>query len=56
MKADGLDAGLILRYNRRMPIYEYTCQDCKKRVSLLWRSFADAETREAVCPRAAATS
>jgi putative FmdB family regulatory protein len=34
-----------------MPIYEYACQDCKRRVSLLWRSFADAETREAICPR-----
>lgn len=34
-----------------MPIYEYTCQDCRRRVSLLWRSFADAETREALCPR-----
>jgi putative FmdB family regulatory protein len=34
-----------------MPIYEYTCHDCRRRVSLLWRSFADAETRPAVCPR-----
>jgi putative FmdB family regulatory protein len=34
-----------------MPIYEYMCQDCKRRVSLLWRSFADAESREALCPR-----
>ena len=34
-----------------MPIYEYLCNDCKRRVSLLWRSFADAQTREAVCPR-----
>ncbi len=34
-----------------MPIYEYTCSDCQRRVSLLWRSFADAETREAICPR-----
>ena len=34
-----------------MPIYEYTCQDCHRRVSLLWRSFADAQDREAVCPR-----
>ena len=42
---------LILRYNRSMPIYEYTCQDCHRRVSLLWRSFADAQNREAVCPR-----
>lgn len=34
-----------------MPIYEYTCHDCQRRVSLLWRSFADAATRQAVCPR-----
>lgn len=34
-----------------MPIYEYTCNDCQRRVSLLWRSFADAQTREAICPR-----
>jgi putative FmdB family regulatory protein len=34
-----------------MPIYEYSCQDCGRRVSLLWRTFADAESRQAVCPR-----
>ena len=34
-----------------MPIYEYICNDCRRRVSLLWRSFADAQEREAVCPR-----
>ena len=34
-----------------MPIYEYTCHDCRRRVSLLWRSFDDAQTREPVCPR-----
>jgi putative FmdB family regulatory protein len=34
-----------------MPIYEYICHDCQRRVSLLWRSFADAQEREAVCPR-----
>jgi putative FmdB family regulatory protein len=34
-----------------MPIYEYHCSDCQRRVSLLWRSFSDAETREAACPR-----
>ena len=38
-----------------MPIYEYACQDCQRRVSLLWRSFADAETRAAVCPRCSGT-
>ena len=40
-----------MRYNLIMPIYEYTCHDCKRRVSLLWRSFTDAQEREAVCPR-----
>jgi putative FmdB family regulatory protein len=34
-----------------MPIYEYTCHDCQRRVSLLWRSFADATSREPICPR-----
>ena len=34
-----------------MPIYEYYCHDCRHKVSLLWRSFADAETCEAICPR-----
>lgn len=34
-----------------MPIYEYTCHDCQRRVSLLWRSFADAENHAPVCPR-----
>ena len=40
-----------MRYNRHMPIYEYNCQDCNRRVSLLWRSYADAQSREAICPR-----
>lgn len=34
-----------------MPIYEYFCRDCQRRVSLLWRSFADAESRAPICPR-----
>jgi putative FmdB family regulatory protein len=34
-----------------MPIYEYTCHDCNRRVSLLWRSFSDAQSREPNCPR-----
>ena len=41
----------VLRYNFAMPIYEYTCHDCNRRVSLLWRSFAEAQERLAVCPR-----
>ena len=38
-----------------MPIYEYYCQDCRRKVSLLWRSFADAQSREALCPRCGGT-
>jgi putative FmdB family regulatory protein len=34
-----------------MLIYEYTCHDCNRRVSLLWRSFAETQTRQPVCPR-----
>jgi putative FmdB family regulatory protein len=45
-----------MRYNFAMPIYEYACHDCKRRVSLLWRSFADAQEREAVCPRCGGTN
>lgn len=32
-----------------MPIYEYDCEDCRRRVSLLLRSFAAAEAPR--CPR-----
>lgn len=34
-----------------MPIYEYKCHDCQRRVSLLWRSISDAQSRDAICPR-----
>lgn len=34
-----------------MPIYEYKCHTCQRRVSLLWRSISDAESRAAACPR-----
>jgi len=33
-----------------MPIYEYRCHSCRRRVSILWRSFSEAETGEPVCP------
>ena len=33
-----------------MPIYEYRCGDCRRRVSIFWRSFSDAETQIAQCP------
>lgn len=34
-----------------MPIYEYRCQDCRRRVSVMWRTFSEAETGTARCPR-----
>jgi putative FmdB family regulatory protein len=34
-----------------MPIYEYRCQDCRRRVSIWWRTFSEAETGAARCPR-----
>ncbi len=34
-----------------MPIYEYGCYDCHKRVNIFFRSFAEAATKQAACPR-----
>lgn len=34
-----------------MPIYEYRCHDCRRRVSIWWRTFSEAETGAARCPR-----
>jgi len=34
-----------------MPIYEYRCNSCRRRVSIYWRSFAEAETATPQCPR-----
>lgn len=33
-----------------MPIYEYRCHDCRRKVSVFFRSFSDAES-EPTCPR-----
>jgi putative FmdB family regulatory protein len=33
-----------------MPIYEYICDDCQEQVNLFFRSFAEVETKPAVCP------
>lgn len=38
-----------------MPIYEYRCQDCRRRVSNFWRTFSEAEEGTPVCPRCAGT-
>lgn len=34
-----------------MPIYEYRCSDCRRRVSVWWRTFSAAETGSPACPR-----
>ncbi len=34
-----------------MPIYEYRCHDCRRRVSVYWRSFAEVKDEPPVCPR-----
>lgn len=33
-----------------MPIYEYTCGNCRERVPIFFRSFAEVENRPVVCP------
>jgi putative FmdB family regulatory protein len=38
-----------------MPIYEYRCHDCRRRVSLFYRSYAAIED-EPTCPRCGGTS
>ena len=38
-----------------MPIYEYHCHDCRRRVSLFFRSFAATED-EPACPRCGGTN
>ena len=38
-----------------MPIYEYRCGDCKRRVSIFFRSFADTD-KPAQCPNCNSTN
>lgn len=33
-----------------MPVYEYRCKDCRRRVNIWWRSFAEAEKAIPRCP------
>ena len=37
-----------------MPIYEYRCQDCRRRVSRFYRSFSDVQDQP-TCPRCGGT-
>jgi putative FmdB family regulatory protein len=34
-----------------MPIYEYRCHQCRRRINVWWRTFSEAETGAARCPR-----
>ena len=34
-----------------MPIYEYVCLDCRRKVSLFYRTISQAEQAEPRCPR-----
>ncbi len=34
-----------------MPIYEYVCPDCRRRVSVFYRTIHQAEHQEPTCPR-----
>ena len=34
-----------------MPIYEYRCHSCGRRVSILWYTFSEAEEATPRCPR-----
>ena len=38
-----------------VPIYEYRCHSCRRRVSVFWRTFSDAEEGTPVCPRCGGT-
>jgi putative FmdB family regulatory protein len=33
-----------------VPVYEYRCHDCARRVSLFWRTFSEAEKGTPRCP------
>ena len=39
-----------------MPIYEYGCYDCRKRVNIFWRTISEAETATPTCPRCQGTN
>lgn len=39
-----------------MPVYEYRCHDCRRRISIFWRTFADAQNGTPVCPHCGGTN
>lgn len=47
---NGSKLALLSRENV-MPIYDYRCNQCGRRVSILWRTWSDLETKTPVCSR-----
>jgi putative FmdB family regulatory protein len=45
-----------MKKRQKMPIYEYGCYDCRKRVSVFFRTFSDASEKQPVCPRCGGTN
>jgi putative FmdB family regulatory protein len=39
-----------------LPIYEYRCHDCKRRVSIFWRTFSEAGEGTPTCPHCSGTN
>jgi len=39
-----------------MPIYEYRCNDCRRRVSVFWRTITEAQAGSPACPRCSGSS
>lgn len=39
-----------------MPIYEYRCHNCRRRVSVFWRTYSDADGAKPSCPRCGSAS
>jgi len=38
-----------------MPIYEYFCHECQRRISIYWRTFTQAREAEPACPHCQGT-
>ena len=39
-----------------MPIYEYSCKDCERKVSVLFRTYADVDTKTPECSHCGSVS
>lgn len=38
-----------------MPVYEYFCHECQRRISIFWRTFSEARDAEPACPHCEGT-